>query len=178
VRFLRTALIAGLAIGLPVVIIGHDTEVLGKLMGHLLPINQDPMHRARGWKGVARLADEARHELLAQGKPVFIIGAHYRLAGEMSFYLPQINPTDPPIVYCRTSPVPVNQFYFWPDYSSHKGENAIFVLELDRDDPQPRPPPRQLSREFDSVEDMGIREVLDHGRVLWRLQFFACHGLK
>ncbi len=178
VRPLRIALTAGLAVGLPVVIIGHDTQVLGKLTGHLLPINQDPMHRARGWKGVARLADEARHELLAKGKPVFIIGAHYRLTGEMSFYLPQINPTDPALVYCRTSPAPVNQFYFWPDYSAHKGENAIFVLELDRDDPKPRPPPPQLSREFDSVEDMGIREVLDHGRVLWRLQFFACRGLR
>jgi len=177
-RPLRVALTAGLAIGLPVVIIGHDTEVLGKLTGHLLPINQDPMHRARGWKGVARLADEARQELLAQGKPVFIIGGHYRLAGEMSFYLPQINPTDAPVVYCRTTAVPLDQFYFWPDYSSHKGENAIFVLELDRDDPKPRPPPPQLSREFDSVEDMGIREVLDHGRVLWRLQFFACRGLR
>src|SRR6266404_1117466 len=156
-RLVPTGFSSALAIGRPAVIIGNDTEVLGKQTGHLLPINQDPLHRARGWKGVARLADEARHELLAQGKPVFIIGGHYRLAGELSFYLPQISSTDMPVVYCRTTPVPVDQFYFWPSYSAHKGENAVFVLELDRDDPRPRPPPPQLSREFESVDDMGVR---------------------
>ena len=178
VRQIKTAFLAGLITGLPVVIIAHDTEVLGKLTGHLLPINQDPLHRARGWKSVARLADEARQELLAQGKPVFIIAAHYRLAGELSFYLPEINAHDVPPVFCRTSEVPVDQFYFWPGYSTRKGENALFVLELDRDIPGAKPAPPQLAREFESVDDLGIREVLDHGRLLWRLQFFACRGLR
>ena len=179
-RPLRAALIAGLALGLPAVVIGHSTELVGKFTGHLLPVNQDPLHRARGWREVARLAERARRELQAEGKPVFIIASDDRLAGELSFYLaePRGGKSEAPLVYCLTTAAPMDQFYFWPGYSVRKGENAVFVLELDRDDPKPKPAPAQLRQEFDSVEDMGIREVLDHGRVLWRLQFFGCRGLR
>src|SRR2546430_4511940 len=43
-------------------------------------------------------SDAARRELLAEGKPVFIIAGHYRLAGELSFYLPEIKAADVPMV--------------------------------------------------------------------------------
>jgi hypothetical protein len=174
----KWALIAGLAIGLPLVVIGHDTEVLGKLTGHLLPVNKDPLHRARGWRDVAKLASEARRDLLLEGKPVFIIGGHYRLAGELTFYTPEAISSDPPLVYCRPTSVPLDQFYFWPGYTQRKGENAIFLIELDRGDPRPKNAPPEIYNQFDSVTNLGIREVLDHKRVLWRLQFFACRGLR
>jgi membrane-associated phospholipid phosphatase len=177
-KYLSRALIVGLALGLPVVIIGHQTELIGKFTGHLLPVNQDPLHRARGWTDVAGLVAKTRTELLFEGKPVFIIAAHYRLAGELSFYLPEARQSEPPLVYCRASRFPVDQFYFWPGYSQRKGENAIFVLELDRNDLKPKSPPPQLAEEFESVTDLGIHRVLDHGRVLWPLQLFACRNLK
>jgi 4-amino-4-deoxy-L-arabinose transferase-like glycosyltransferase/membrane-associated phospholipid phosphatase len=173
-------LIAGITIGLVFVIIGHDTYLIGKVTGRLMPVNSDPLHRGRGWKEVARLTSEARRDLLADGKPVFIIADHYRLAGEISFYLPEAEAADPerPLVYCRTGSKPVDQFYFWPHYQQRKGENAIYVIELDRDKPQPIAPPGQLVREFTSVTDLGMQVALDHGRPLWRLQFFACRDLR
>jgi membrane-associated phospholipid phosphatase len=179
-KLLKPALIAGLGLGLPLVVIGHDTELIGKFTGHLLPVNQDPLHRARGWKEVAQVAARARQELLAEGKPVFIIAGHYRLAGELSFYLGQSGAGDiaTPLVYCRSTAAPVDQFYFWPGYNARKGENAIFIMELDRDDPQSKPAPAQVCQEFESVTDLGFRAVLDHGRVLWRLQLFACRSLR
>jgi hypothetical protein len=173
-------LLAGVSLGLICVVIGHDTYLIGKLTGKWLPVNQDPLHRARGWKEVARLAGGSRRELLAEDKPVFIIADHYRLAGEITFYLPEARAavSAQPLVYCRTSSKPVDQFYFWPRYYERKGQNAIFVSELDRDKPRLTAPPPQLIREFRSVTDLGMREVLDHGRPLWRLQFFACRELK
>jgi hypothetical protein len=138
------------------------------------------LHRARGWKQVTSLVREAREELAKEGKPTFIITAHYRLAGEIAFYWPEPNPHDDlgPMVYYRTDPRRVNQFYFWPGYNSRKGQNALFVRELDRDKPENDPLPAPLPDEFESITDLGIREVLHRGNVLWRLQFFACRGLR
>ena len=98
----------------------------------------------REWSDVARVVGEARQELLAEGKPVFIIADHYGLVGEISFYLPEAKAavTSEPLVFYRANPTPDNQFYFWPGYENRKGQNAIFVRELDRDTPDaPAAPP-------------------------------------
>jgi hypothetical protein len=118
--------------------------------------------------------------LLAEGKPVFIIGEDYQLAGITSFYLPEAKARvlDTPLVYAQSSAAPENQFYFWPGYGDRKGENAIFVRQLPRSDPQPQPIPPRLQSEFESVTDLGIRNVYYHGEVCRPLQIIACRGLK
>jgi len=68
-----------------------------------------------------------------EGKPAFIIGGHYGITGEMSFYLPEArtNIVDRPLVYFLSSDKPENQFYFWPGYREQRqGQNAIFVREM------------------------------------------------
>jgi hypothetical protein len=83
------------------------------------------------------------------------------------------------MVYCRSSEVPENQFYFWPGYNRRKGENAIFVQELGRANPHPLPPPARLLEEFESVSELGVSNVLYHGEFLLRpLQLFTCRGAK
>jgi hypothetical protein len=119
--------------------------------------------------------------LLEEGKPVFIIADNYGLAGEFTFYLPEAREkvNDTPLVYCRSSNLPENQFYFWPGYGERKGENAIYVRELRYNHPVPEPPPSRLLTEFDSVSDMGVSNILYHGQYLMRpLQLYACRGLK
>jgi hypothetical protein len=171
----------GLTLGFALVIVIHNTDIIGKLTGHYLPVRFDPVHRVRQWSETARVVGQARQELLAEGKPVFIVADHYGLVGQISFYLPEAKAQvrETPLVYFRTSPVAVNQFYFWPGYTSRKGENAIFVRELSRIQPDPQPPPPEVVSEFESVTNMGVRNVMYHGQYLLRpLQFFACHGLK
>lgn len=177
---LKPWLVAGLGLGFAAVILGHDTDLVQKLTGRRLPVNQDPLHRVREWSGVARVAGEARQELLAEGKPVFIIADHYGLTGEISFYLPEARAavTREPIVFYQASRVPQNQFFFWPGYEHRQGENAIFVSELDRDWQNVPPPPPHLVRAFESVTPLGVRNVLYHDRVLRPLQLFACRGLR
>ena len=173
-------LTAGLIFGFAAVLLFHNTDWINKLSGRYLPVNADPLHRVRGWSGVARVAGEARGELLSEGKPVFIITDHYGLAGEISFYLPEAKAvvSQTPLVYYRSSPIPNNQFFFWPGYNLRKGENAVFVRELDRKVPDPKPAPKSLQDEFESVTDMGVRNVPYHGQLLRPLQFFSCHNLK
>jgi len=173
-------LAAGLALGFALVILAHNTDLVKKLTGHFLPVNQDPLHRVRGWSEVARTVGEARQELLAEGKPVFIIADHYGLVGEISFYLAEAKGavTEVPLAYYKSTPAPANQFFFWPGYRGRKGESAIFVRELARDNPKSKPPPAQLVTEFESVTELGVRNVLYHGRVLRPLQFFACRNLQ
>ena len=181
VKSTRAALIAGLAIGLPVVIIGHDTQLVDRLIRHPLPISRDLLRGSRGWKEGARLVETARQELLANGRPVFIITGDYRLAAELSFYLPGLKTADgseTAAVYGEPSGGPFDSFSFQPGYRERKKENAIFLVELSRDDPKPGPPPTRIRDAFDSVEDLGVRPVLDHGRLLRTLQLFGCRGLR
>ncbi len=177
----RGWLTTGLVLGGTAVVLFHNTNLIEKLTGHYLPLNLDPLHRVREWDTTARVVGQARQALLAEGKPVFIIANNYGMTGQLSFYLPEAREEirSHPLVYCRASKVPENQFYFWPGYESRKGENAIFVLELGRADPTPQPPPPQLQEAFESVTDMGVSNVMYHGKFLLRpLQLFACRGLK
>jgi membrane-associated phospholipid phosphatase len=177
---LKTWLVSGLALGFVLVVLGHDTNLLTKLTGWRLPVNQDPLHRVREWSEVARVVGDARKDLLAEGKPVFIIADHYGLVGVISLDLPEAREavTKEPLVFSQTSPTPQNQFYFWPGYKDRKGQNAIFVRELDRDRTSDPPVPPALEQEFESVTLLGVRDVLYHGRVLRPLQLYACRGLR
>lgn len=174
-------LAAGLAFGFFAVGFFHNTNVAQKLTGHFLKVKLDPLHRARDWDVTAQAVDTARQQLLLEGKPVFIITDHYGLAGQISFYLPEArtNVQTDPLVFARSTDVPENQFYFLPGYKTRKGQNAIYVRELNRDDPTPPPPPERLLSEFDAVTSLGVTNVLYHGEYLLRpLQLFACRGLK
>jgi membrane-associated phospholipid phosphatase len=178
-RKIRPWCIGGLTVGWIAVLLLHRPDIISRLAHVQLPINRDPTHRAHGWKDVAAVIGRERETLLSEGKPVFIIAGHYRLAGEISFYLPEARAAvnDKPLVYCPPTPVAENQLFFWPGYDWRKGESAIFVRELDRDAPTVRPPPRVLYRQFESVTEAGTREVRYHGQTLWILQIFVCRGL-
>jgi 4-amino-4-deoxy-L-arabinose transferase-like glycosyltransferase/membrane-associated phospholipid phosphatase len=181
VKQVKPWLATALVMGFVFVILAHNTNLVQKLTGHYLPVKLDILHRVREWDTSAQAVGAASHALLDEGKPVFIIADNYGLAGQFTFYLPEarLNVKDSPLVYSRSSEVPENQFYFWPGYGSRKGENAVYVLELDRKKPIPQNPPARLLTEFDSVTDMGVTNVLYHGQFLLRpLQFFACRGLK
>ena len=177
---LKPWLVAGLALGFVFAALGHDTNLIPRLTGWRLPVNQDPLHRVREWSEVARVAGDARGDLLTEGKPTFIIASGYGLAGEISFYLPEAKAavTKEPLVYCDTSGPPSNQFYFWPSYKERHGQNAIFVRELDRDRTSDPSAPPELEQQFESVTSLGVRNVLYYGRVLRPLQLYACRGLR
>jgi membrane-associated phospholipid phosphatase len=173
-------LTAGLALGFPLVILAHNTDLIAKLTGRYLPVNLDLLHRVRQWDTTARAIGQVRERLLSEGKPVFIITDHYGMAGQVSFYLPEARAVirETPLVYCRSSAVPENQFYYWQGYAPRKGENAIYVLELSRKNPEPHPPSERLRAEFDSVEEWGVTNIFYHDHLLHPLQIFACRGLR
>jgi undecaprenyl-diphosphatase len=181
VRWIKPWLKAGVLLGIVMVILGHDTNLVKRITGHYLPVKLDPLHRVREWDKVALAVDQARQQLLAEGKPVFIIADDYGVTGEISFYLPEARQKikDAPVVYYQSSPVPENQFYFWPGYTGRSGDNAIYVRELDRNKAVPFPAPARLQSEFESVTDLGVTNVMYHSQFLLRpLQLFACRGLR
>ncbi len=177
---IKAWLLAGLGLGFAVVILGHDTDLVKEFAGRRLPVSLDPLRRVREWDKVAWVVGEARRELLAEGKPVFIIGAHYGMVGQISFYLPEAKAavTQEPLVFYRARPTPRNQFFFWPGYENRKGQNAIFVRELGSRKQDAPPPPPDLEQAFESVTPLGVRNVLYGGQVLRRLQLFACRDLR
>lgn len=174
-------LLVGLVVGFPIVILFHDTSLIGKLAGHPLPVKYDPLRRVRYWDRTAATVEQQRQELLLEGRPAFIIGHHYGITGQLSFHLPEARASikTSPLVYAVSTPTPRNQFYFWPGYNTRKGENAIFVRDLSPGKRDQRPPPAVLLEEFESVEDLGIHDVLGpRGVVVRSLHMFACRGLK
>jgi membrane-associated phospholipid phosphatase len=177
---LKAFLIAGLVVGFAIVLVCHETDLVKAVSGRPIPLALDPLRRVRGWKKTAEVAEQARNELLKEGKPVFIIGSHYGITGEISFYSDEAREAvrTNPLVYSISSPHPRNQFHFWPGYDSRKGENAVFIREVDWKKQERRPLPPQLEREFESVTDLGTREIKRKGRVLRTVELYACRGLR
>jgi len=204
-RVARPFLALGVALGIFVVVLLHQTSLIGKIVGSPLPGEIDPTHRGRGWIQTAVLIENARETLAANGEPAFIIADHYGLTGELSFYLPEAHDAmkTEPLVYCVDSDTPINQFYFLAEYNyrAHRvGQNAIyativnpFPLEpgwlgkwLLRQPvtydfariPAPAPLPPRMVREFESVTDLGVQEVRVNDKLIRRLHLWACYHLK
>ncbi len=180
VRSVRGWFIAGLALGLPLVVLLHDTNLTGKLFGQTLPANRDPLVRVRGWQAMAETVEAERQKVIAaEGKPVFLIGAHYGITSLLSFYIPEAKAGVPhaPIVFYQSSEKPENQYGFWPGYASHTGQSAIYVQELKRGAP-PEPPPARLAAEFTRIEDLGTRDIQYRGRVIHTVRLLLCRELK
>ncbi len=176
-RAVPRALGWGMGLGLLLVVPLHETRWGARLLGQPLPARLDPLRRVRGWTETARVVEAERQKLLTEGRPVFLIGNHYGITGQLSFYLPEARAAvqaGRPWVYFRSSDVPLNQFFFWPGYLDRKGQNALFVMPTDR----PRPPPDRLVAEFESVSDLGLRPVVVRGQVLRQVQLYACRNLR
>lgn len=176
--------IAGLALGFTVVILAHDTNLVGKIVGRDLPPRMDFSYRVRGWKEGSAMCGDMLKKLEAEGQPAFIIGAHYGVVGLISFYLPEAREgaqQRKPVAYYPTTSSPENQLYFWPEYryrDHRKGHNAIYVREVSIKNPDNYPVPEFLKTEFESVEEWGTHDVYYRGRVFHKLRFYACRGLK
>jgi membrane-associated phospholipid phosphatase len=202
VRAVGSWLSVGMIGGLVIVVICHNTSLIHNLTKRRLPPKIDPHRRVDGWKETAAAVGKAREQLLAEGKDVLILGSHYGLTGQITFYLPEARRGLPenPIVYYRTSDRPRNQFYFWPGYRGrHKGANAIYVDEArlprlkrgwirdwlsgskdlyEPDVSSPNNVPAEVLEEFASVTDLGTRDIIVRGRgVLRRVRLYACRNL-
>jgi hypothetical protein len=177
---IRTWLVSGLILGFTLVILGYETKLIAVITKHPLPVKYDPLRRVRGWTNTAQLVGTVRNELLSEGKPVFIIGDHYGMVGQVSFYLPEARDRvkNDPLVFYKTSRDPKNQYYFWPGYTNRHGENAVYFVELKSENSKLRAAPPILLEQFESVSDMGVRNVMDRKQVMRQLQFFACRNLR
>jgi hypothetical protein len=176
----RNWLVAGLLLGLTAVVLLHETKLIAKLTHHSLDAEHDPLLRARGWRETATVVESERRKLEGDGKPVFIIGAHYGITSLISFYIPEARAAAAarkPIVYYQSSVVPDNQFFFWSGYQDRKGQNALYV-QLIKAGNRPDSPPERLGREFASVTDLGVREISFGGRTIRQVRLFACRDFR
>jgi 4-amino-4-deoxy-L-arabinose transferase-like glycosyltransferase/membrane-associated phospholipid phosphatase len=174
-------LTSGLIFGLAIVIILHDTNMVPKLTGGWrIPANLDSTNRVKGWKEAAQLVEAARKKLAQEGKPVFIIGSHYGITGEITFHLPDARAglPDHPLVYYQSSKIPENQFFFWPGYENRKGENAIYIQEVELLGTNTLPAPLELRQEFESLTEAGCVTARVDGRPMHRIQIVECRGLR
>jgi hypothetical protein len=162
----------------------------------------DIAHRSYGWRETALAIESERAKFDTNS---FIIADGYQSTGLFTFYSPAaravIN-TPKPLVYCLDTDKPGSQFFFWDEYNyrEHRhGENAIYVSQVDyykleqgwfwkwlhheplnyREIPPLDPPPARLTAEFETVTNLGRRDIqINDGRVFHRIQIFGCYNLK
>jgi membrane-associated phospholipid phosphatase len=198
---LKPCLSLGLGLGIFAVVLAHDTRLVDKIFHRTLPPRLDLLRRVHGWQEMARIVGQERRKIESPGTPAFILCEHYGFTSQISFYLPEAKSrvTTDPLVFYRATPRADSQFYFWPNYLHHTGQNALFVREIEKprfrpdwlarwwnhdpnlylDNPSPSPPlPADISREFESVTNLGVRNVLVNGEIVRRIQLIACHNLR
>ncbi|NOS70873.1 MAG: phosphatase PAP2 family protein [Verrucomicrobia bacterium] len=191
----------GVALGGILVTFMLDTNLIGKIIGRPLPVAVDPQTRVRGYRETAKVVEQARQRLKAEGREVFVIANHYSTAGLLTFYTPEArtNVKSAPIVFCPRSDSPQSQFYFWPGYeSTQRGHNAIFVheirplrlssdwfvrwlrgnKELFRARKEDSRPMRFLTAQFESVTNLGPHEIIYRNRVVRSVQIIECRNLR
>ena len=179
-RLVRGWFLGGLALGLPLVVVLHDTNLVTKISGQTLPPKSDPLVRVRGWSELARVVEAERQKIMsAEGQPVFLIGAHYGLTSLLSFYVPEAKRgvPDAPLVFYQSSEKPENQYGFWPGYATRRGASALYVQELKKG-ASPEPPPARLAAEFTRVEDLGTRDIQYRGQTIHTVRLLLCRNLK
>lgn len=161
---------------LVLLVLAHDTNMVVKATGVPLPMKIDPLRRLRGWSETAAAVGEERRRLEKEGGKWFIIGEHYGTTSQISFYLPEAREAvkGEALAYFKSSPIPLNQFFFWPGYKHRKGQNALFVQQVNEKEAAPP----SIHEEFESIEDLGVREIQYRGRVIRKVQFFACRNLR
>jgi hypothetical protein len=169
-------LVAGLAYGLVVSVVLHDTRLVGRLTGWPLPARLDPLTRVRGWRATGEVVEQERRKLEAEGTPVFLIGAHYGITSLLSFYIPEVKARvkGEPLAYYLKRASPENQFFFWPSYEGRKGQTALYVGDARKTSA----PPPELERQFESVTLWGTVPVVERGRKVRELRLYACRGLR
>jgi hypothetical protein len=163
------------------VVLGHNTALIEKAVKISLPPKMDPMRRGKAWPETAALISRIHSDLEKSG-PAFIIGEHYGITSELSFYIPESRRSAArhPFVYCRGSETPRNQFHMWPGYERRKGQNAVYVRELSLSYRTTYPPPKLLLDQFESVEELGVRPIQGRhqDQPTRHLQLFVCRRLK
>jgi hypothetical protein len=197
---LKPLFIAALVFGFFAVALLHETNLIKRFSKRVLPAQIDPLRRVRGWRTTARAVEQARQKLAVEGKPTFIIGDHYGITGEISFYLPEArrHVQKDPMVFFRTTSRPKNQFYFWPGYENRKGQNAIYVQQIDLPKlesgwfskwltnetnslvalPKGKSAPPDIVKQFSSVTDLGVVQIPFGKRVFRQVQLFECRDLR
>ena len=201
---LKPWLVAGVMLGIGASVFMYSSDLIGKLTGSKLPGDADFSHRLRGWREAARTVEAERTRFDANA---FVIADHYGTTGLYSFYSNPARAgaiSGQPLVYCVDCDPkqPINQFPFWDEYiygKHRQGENALFVIHLApyklesgwtwkwlhgepvgfREIQPPREVYPLIASEFESVTNLGVREVkLSDGRVFQRVQLFGCYHLK
>lgn len=167
------ALMAGISVGWLIVVPLHDPKLVSKLAGTQLKPQQDPLTEVLGWSEMAKTVERERRVLLAEGKPVFIIGGDPGITALLSFYLPEPGPgqADRPLVYGLSGRATNALLSYLPSYTHRKGENALYVALADGG---LRTPPQELQNQFTALTNLGTREILYKKRVLHRIQLIAC----
>ena len=168
----------GLAVGLPLMILIHETAWISKFIGRPVPAHLDPLNRLRGFRELATVVGTEYAKLAASGNPSYILCQHYGYTGLLSFYLPDAKArvgTAEPLVYVRRGEKPKDQFWFWPEYEYRTKKGANFLLVFKDDEPTELPL-EELRTQFREVEALGNFPVLRKGQEVHRIRLVVARA--
>lgn len=125
----RLLTVSAFVLGAVISIAGINPDI-ARAAGIPWPLKNDPTARVRGWRDTAKIVHDYRQRVEAQiGRPVFLIAENYGVAAALCYYLPEkrVEGEGHPPVYVEESPVPMNQFHFWPRYDEYETRTAPII---------------------------------------------------
>ena len=179
---------AGLVLGGVLVVFAHDTNLVRRFTGQLLPVRCDPLRGLQGWRDMARISGEARRGLeQATGGPAFIVCLQSDDAAEITFYLPEAREAhsrrhhQPLVRNAVEAGLGGKPAVAPPDGGLlRSGDNAIVVAGIKTRDPEVAPAsaptalPSELRDRFASVRDLGLFNAPYKDRPMRWFQMWEC----
>ncbi len=170
--------------GLIASIVIHDTQLVKKITGIALPTKIDALNRARGWPQLAQHVETEIKKVREEGKNVFVLGDHYGTTSLLNFYITEAREgvPDERLVFFPWTDHAENQYFFWATYTNRIGNDAILVRQakkLKEADPEAvlQKADFEVSRQFESVESLGLRSLSHDGLVIRQFELYRCKNL-
>jgi Dolichyl-phosphate-mannose-protein mannosyltransferase len=195
-RWARVFGVSAVGVALALSLLTINTDAL-RTVGIPIPYSWDPSARLRGWKTAADTVETYWKQFEQDtGAPAFLIANNYGTASSLAFYMKDkriLGPGHPP-VYVPESPVPENQYYFWPRYDENlrlppgeKPKDEYYTEELGYNpflgrtalyvtDRAEGRPPSEIKRGFQRVEMVACFDETRFGLPLRQIRIFACYN--
>jgi membrane-associated phospholipid phosphatase len=130
-----------------------------------LPRKMDPTMRLVGWRELGHEAARIYEGLSSEG-PAFVVSDSYQMASELAFYM-----KGNPRTYCINLGRRMNQYDLWPGFEDYKGQNALLVMDDERE------LPAELAGSFGRTEKVPVL-ITVRGEKVMKFTVFKCYDFR
>lgn len=166
----RAGMVAAVSLSLIMIAILLFPNLLPRMGLRLTAFQAQKLLETYGWNQIMERVQDAREQLKAEGRTVYLAGVNYRVPSLMAFHLPG-NPETVELFFATRR----DQYFWWTDPNKLIGANVVLCVDDDKKEVLPL-----AQRYFESVETIEPAIVTHPGFIgevkHWRIHL--CRGFK